>query len=826
MRNNIHIATEVNRIILIAGEEAERLGNNCVMPDHLFLAILRDGNSKAYKVLEKLGAAIKDIKQDIDKANRNMETSSGNAEIPLPVSVETQNVLGAMVSLARKEDTENVDSLHLLRAIIENGQGIADKVLKNHGINLTRSLDEIMQRKQTQAPMHDDNRPARRTSQDYTEEHTASPSESIIGQFGTDLTAEAAKGNLDPVIGRNNEIDRIIQILGRRKKNNPILVGDAGVGKSAIVEGLASRIAGHKVPSVLAFKRIVSLNLASVVAGTKYRGEFEERLKTIINELSKDRNTIVFIDEIHTIVGAGNASGSMDAANMLKPALSKGEIQCIGATTAEEFRKTIEKDPALERRFQKVNVEQTDYDETLRILYGIRQKYEDFHKVIYDDSALAACIKLTDRYINGRSLPDKAIDAMDEAGAWMHLSSEKQDNKANKLYNRLSSARAEKQAAVKDGQFVKAASLFRKEKELNRQLDRYYESTSLPEEKPHVTKDDIAKIVARMSGIPIEKIAETEAEKLTSLSNRIKSRIIGQDMAVNSVVNAIKRSRSGLKNPERPIGTFIFFGPTGVGKTALAKAVAEELFGSPDSLIRMDMGEFSEKFTSSRLVGAPPGYVGYDNGGELSEKVKKHPYSVILLDEIEKAHPDIYNMLLQIMDEGRLTDSNGRNVDFRNCIIIMTSNAGSREIQGYGNGLGFAGTLEAEKGKRNAAEKAIGNIFPPEFLNRVDEQIHFHGLTKDNILKILNNELAKLKKRTKEIGYDLEISQGAKEFVAEKGYDSRFGARYLNRTIGRLIEDPLADELLSRAAQPSETSNKKITIRLARSKNEKKLEIL
>lgn len=829
MKDNMYIMREVNRIMLLAREEAERLGNENIRPDHLFLAILRDGNNRAYRTLKSLDADTKEIKLELDSIYRVVPAPPYDEEIPLPASVEAQNVLGKMISEAKKENTEKVDSLHLLCAILGSKESRAKDILEKQGI----SLEDIVRNAGLPENLPAGNRAKPDEGQQLHEgqrpnERRQAPARpvSMLQEFGTDLTSEAESGRLDPVIGREEEIERLIRILGRRKKNNPLLIGDSGVGKSAIVEGLAAKIAGHRVPKNFIGKRIISLDMPSVVAGTKFRGEFEERLKSIINELSRRQDIILFIDEIHTIIGAGSASGSIDAANMLKPALARGEIQCIGATTREEFTKTVEKDAALERRFQKIPVEPTDFDGTLAILKGIKGKYEDYHGVVYTEEAMRECIRLTERYINGRALPDKAIDAMDEAGSMLHLSATGTDSKALRLYNKLASIKSEKQQAAKSGDFIKAAALFRKERSMNEQLS----GTGEPEKngKMTVTADHIAAVVSEMSGIPVEKIAESEAEKLSSLSDRIKRRIIGQDEAVDSVANAIKRSRSGLKDPGKPIGTFIFFGPTGVGKTELAKAVAEGIFGSQDSLIRVDMGEFSEKFTSSRLIGAPPGYVGYDNGGELSEKVRKHPYSVVLLDEIEKAHPDIFNMLLQIMDEGKLTDSNGRSIDFRNCIIIMTSNAGSREMQDFGDGLGFlSGEEKKNAGRKSAAEKAIRNIFPPEFLNRIDVQVHFNPLTKNDMLKIADIELSKLKRRMKENGYVLEISEGVKRLIAEKGYDPKFGARPLKRAIQNLIENPAADEIIRiKTGQAGSSERRKIVFRLSRGTSEKKIEIV
>lgn len=818
MKDNLYITGEVNRIIVLAREEAERLGNESILPDHIFLAILRDGNNRAYWILKSFNIKLTAIKKELDDIHKVVPSPAYNEDIPLPASVEAQNILGKMISEAKKDNAGRVDSYHLLCAILYNGTGHIGEILQKHGIG----IDDII----NNARRKEDNPFNERIQERETGKE--SRTRSLLYDFGTDLTLKAEKGELDPIIGRDEEIERLIQILGRRKKNNPLLIGDAGVGKSAIVEGLAERITDRRVPENFLYKRVISLDLPSIIAGTKFRGEFEERLKNIIDELSERNDIILFIDEIHTIVGAGSASGSMDAANMLKPALANGSIQCIGATTTEKFRKSLEKDAALERRFQKVTIEQTDYDSTLKILYGIKDRYQEYHGVYYDDQAISACITLTERYVNGRSLPDKAIDAMDESGSMLHLLNSGGDPKTLKSYRRLAEIKTAKQKAAQEGSFIEAAELFLQEQKINRQISSRNRTGYGFKEKPRVTKDLVAKVVAEMSGVPVEKIAESEAEKLSTLADRIKKRIVGQDEAVESVVDAIKRNRSGIRAPERPIGTFIFFGPTGVGKTELAKTVAEELFGSKNSLIRIDMGEFSEKFTSSRLIGAPPGYVGYDAGGELSEKVRKRPYSVVLLDEIEKAHPDIFNMLLQVMDEGRLTDSNGRNIDFRNCIIIMTSNAGSREMQEYGEGMGYAVAKgrEQDMARKNIAEKVIKHIFPPEFLNRIDDQIHFNSLTRDDILKIVNIELSGLKKRVKEAGFVLAISEGAKDQIAKEGYSSKYGARPLKRAIQRLVETPVADAIINLRPTHCDSALKTINIRLSRkSGSEQKLEI-
>lgn len=817
MAKNMYIASELNRILVLAKEEAERLGNDLIMPDHLFLAILRDGNNRAYHVLKSLKADVESLKTGIDDFHRVTPPPPYDENRHLPISIEVQNLMNRTLIEAKREGVDKADSLHLLCAILENDEGHCSELMKQMGISYETAV-------KMSAPIENGNgETAGQPGKKEKEEAKDNAKSGTLDSFSTDLTAAAEAGRLDPVIGRESEIERVIQILGRRKKNNPLLIGEAGVGKSSIAEGLAIRIFQKRVPRNLLKKRIVSLDLPAIVAGTKFRGEFEERMKIILNELSGRDDVILFIDEIHTIVGAGGASGSIDAANMLKPALARGEIQCIGATTTEEFRRTIEKDAALERRFQKVSIEEPDFKETLEILKGIKGHYEKYHNVRYTDSALEQCIRLTQRYINGRCLPDKAIDAMDEAGSMLHIINIGGDSKAIHLYNRLAEIKTKKQDAARSGDFVTAASLFRKEKELNKRLQA--EENQEEGEPDTVTEDHISAVVSSMSGVPVERIAESEAERLLKLADRIKARVIGQDHAADSVCRAIIRSRSGIKDPSRPIGTFIFFGPTGVGKTEMAKAIAEELFGSKDSIVRVDMSEFSEKFTSSRLIGAPPGYVGHEEGGELSEKIRRKPYSVVLLDEIEKAHPDIFNMLLQVMDEGHLTDSNGKKIDFRNSIIIMTSNAGSREMMEYGNGLGFMTSSGRPdlKGRKTAADKAIQGIFPPEFLNRIDEQIHFRSLDKEDILKIVSLELGKLKARLKEMGYSFEITRTAKEFLAEKGFDPKYGARPLRRAIQEFVENPLAEKIVMMS---QDRTKNRFSIRMSRNQEKRGIEVV
>ena len=627
---------------------------------------------------------------------------------------------------------------------------------------------------------------------------TTSTDTPVLNRFGNDITRAAEEGRLDPVVGREREIERIIQILSRRKKNNPVLIGEPGVGKSAIVEGLALRIKQHKVSRLLFDKRVVSLDMASLVAGTKFRGQFEERIKAILDELKKDKNIILFIDEIHNIVGAGNASGTMDAANLLKPALARGELQCIGATTLDEYRKNIEKDGALERRFQKVIVEQTTPEETLQILKNIKKNYEDHHNVVYTDAALEACVKLTQRYVSDRFFPDKAIDALDEAGAKAHVLNVNAPKEIEELEAKITEITEKKQKAAKAQDFEAAANYRDEAHTLQMELQQKKEDweNDLSRHRITVDADKIAEVVAMMTGVPVQRIAQSEGFRLLQMGDELKAKIIGQDEAIDKIVKAIRRNRVGLKDPNRPIGTFMFLGPTGVGKTYMAKKLAEFLFDSSDALIRIDMSEYMEKFTVSRLVGAPPGYVGYEEGGQLTEKVRRKPYSVVLLDEIEKAHPDVFNTLLQVMDEGRLTDSLGRSVDFKNTLIIMTSNIGTRQLKDFGGGVGFNTGRNEKEYSRGVIQKALNKAFSPEFLNRVDDIIMFNNLDKDDIIKIIDIELASFYKRVAELGYSLSVTDAAKEFIVEKGYDSQFGARPLKRAIQKYIEDDLAEMIL------------------------------
>lgn len=740
----IRISDELNDIIRYARDEAMRTGSYGIGPDHLFLGVLRHGDNAAFRTVTGLGIDADNFKRFIDSHIFTNEPIPYAESDKISFTRYAQNVLSITVLEASKQGVTEANSLHLLLlALCRTTENYGQAYLRQHGVDYGRLLsymrDEGMLGKD---PEQEDDK-----SEDDQQEtnQESKPEKSVIEDFGFDLTKAAAEGKLDPVVGRETEIARVIEILGRRKKNNPMLIGEPGVGKSAIVEGIALRIAGGSISPALAKKRLISLDIASVVAGTKYRGDFEKRLKSIIKEASSNPDIILFIDEFHTIVGAGGAQGSLDAANILKPALARGELQCIGATTMDEFAKIVEKDGALDRRFQKIVVEPTDIQQSITILENLKPNYEDFHKVTYNDEAIEACVRLTDRYITDKSLPDKAIDALDEAGSMIRLNLTKDKRKGN-----------------------------------------------------IVDAEDIATVVSKMTGIPVNKVAESEGNRIMKMKGRLQSRIIGQDDAIEKVVRAIQRNRAGLKDPNRPIGTFLFFGPTGVGKTQLAKCLAEYLFDSQENIVRIDMGEYMEKFTVSRLVGAPPGYVGYEEGGQLSERVRRKPYCVVLLDEIEKAHPDIFNILLQVLDEGRLTDSNGRVVSFRNTIVIMTSNVGSRELDEYGSGVGFATSGKSvSKNRQSVLEKAIRKSFPPEFINRVDERIFFNALTKEDIEKIIDIELKDLRARAEEAGYKLVVTPSAKRFIADAGFDPAFGARPLKRAVMKYVEDPVSEFIIS-----------------------------
>lgn len=744
----ISISDELNLIVQYAREEAMRTGSYGIGADHLLLGILRHGDNTACTALRGLGADPDNMKRFLDLHVFKQGAVPYSDIDQIVLSRGAQSLLNLTLLEAARLGHSQADGTHLLLAVCRTSDNYSQMYLKDKGITYPVLLEWLKEQKLLagREPEKETEEEKQKLDEDVAsavEENTA-VMENNVEDFGTDLTKAAEAGALDPVVGRETEIGRIIEILGRRKKNNPMLIGEPGVGKSAIIEGLALKIAAGDVPPGLSRKRLISLDIASVVAGTRYRGDFEKRIKGIIENLKANPDTILFIDEFHTIVGAGNAGGSLDAANILKPALARGEIQCIGATTIDEFTKTIEKDGALDRRFQKVVVEAADVQQAVSILKSLQGNYESFHNVKFTDQAIDACVKLSDRYITDKALPDKAIDAMDEAGSMVRL--------------RL--------AKNKKGSNV-------------------------------VDADDIACVISRMTGIPVSKVAESEGQRLLEMKERLQKEVIGQDEAVDTVVRAIQRNRAGIKDPERPVGTFLFFGPTGVGKTKLAKSLAEFLFDSADSLIRVDMSEYSEKFSSTRLIGAPPGYVGHEEGGQLSEKVRRKPYCVILLDEIEKAHPDIYNLLLQVLDEGRLTDSMGRTVSFKNTIVIMTSNVGSREIEEYGNGMGFARAgQDTGKDRKSILDKSIKKVFPPEFVNRVDEKVFFNSLTRSDIEKIIDIEVKDLKDRMEEAGYKLSVSAAAKQFVADEGYDPAYGARPLKRAVTKYIEDPVSEYII------------------------------
>lgn len=810
-----NFSQRVNDVLGYSREEAERLQSPFIGPEHLFLGILRDGTGNAINALRSSGVRLSDIKQKIEEIIKlSADHLPENQE--LIISKSTDRVLKMSILEARLMKSSTTDTEHLLLAILKDQSTTIAQLLESNEIDYVRIQDFL--KKQADPgfetpsmgggiPDDDDDDELEEDEKSYKSETTKQSGSytktandtPVLDNFGMDMTKAAEENRLDPVVGREQEIERLAQVLSRRKKNNPVLIGEPGVGKSAIVEGLALRIVQRKVSRVLFDKRLISLDMASIVAGTKYRGQFEERIKAILNEMSKNPNIILFIDEIHTIVGAGGATGTLDAANMLKPALARGEIQCIGATTLDEYRKNIEKDGALERRFQKVMVDPTTSEETLQILKNIKERYEDHHNVIYTPEALEACVKLTDRYISDRNFPDKAIDALDESGSRVHIANIVVPKEIEELEKLIEATREDKIKAVKSQNYELAASFRDKEKEYLSQLDlakKKWEE-QIQEHRETVDEEKIAEVVAMMSGVPVQRIAQAEGNKLLQMSDILTKTVIGQDDAVSKVVKAIQRNRVGLKDPNKPIGTFMFLGPTGVGKTHLAKILAEYLFDSKETLIRLDMSEYMEKFTVSRLIGAPPGYVGYEEGGQLTEKVRRKPYSVILLDEIEKAHPDVFNLLLQVMDEGRLTDSLGRRVDFKNTIVIMTSNIGTRQLKDFGHGVGFSTGEADEKGfSRGVIQKALNRAFSPEFINRIDDIIMFDQLDKDAIYKIIDIELKGFYQRVENLGYKLTLTEGAKSFIASKGYDIQFGARPLKRAIQKYLEDEMAEMII------------------------------
>ena len=821
----------VSDIITYSREEATRLRNRYIGPEHLLLGMLRDGGGKAIEILHRLGTDLGGVKARLEACLRDhTNIEEGNmppvAEADITLSPLAARILKMCILEARLLKSPKADAEHMLLAILKDGDNLAATVLEENQVDY-QSVYELLSMKS----------PNPRAGMGFTEDDEedeedmgmarsggsgntgaqASPQTTsrkptndtpVLDNFGIDMTRAATEGKLDPVVGREREIERLAQILSRRKKNNPVLIGEPGVGKSAIVEGLALRIIEKKVSRVLFDKRVIMLDMAGVVAGTKYRGQFEERIRSIINELQKNPNVILFIDEIHTIVGAGAAAGTMDAANMLKPALARGEIQCIGATTLDEYRKSIEKDGALERRFQKVLVEPTTAEETLQILRNIKDKYEDHHNVSYTDEALEACVKLTGRYISDRNFPDKAIDALDEAGSRAHLANISVPKAIEEQEKLIEDTRNRKTEAVKAQNYELAAGFRDREKELATQLDEMkaeWES-QLKDHRQVVGEEEIANVVSMMSGVPVQRMAQAESQKLAGMKEALQAQVVAQDAAIEKLVKTILRSRVGLKDPNRPIGTFMFLGPTGVGKTHLAKQLARYMFGSDDALIRIDMSEYMEKYTVSRMIGAAPGYVGYEEGGQLTEKVRRKPYSIVLLDEIEKAHPDVFNILLQVLDEGRLTDNNGRTVDFKNTVIIMTSNIGTRQLKEFGRGIGFAAQSRANDNEysRSVIQKALNKTFAPEFLNRLDEIITFDQLSLEAITRIVDIELGALAQRVGQIGYKLEVDESAKRFLATKGYDVQFGARPLKRAIQNYLEDGLSTLIVTEEVKPGD----------------------
>ncbi len=796
----------VKDVISYSREEALRLGHDYIGTEHLLLGLIREGDGMAIKILKGLGVDTPRLRRSIEDAVKGTTGTTVNLG-NIPLTKQAEKVLKITYLEAKIFKSEVIGTEHLLLSILRDDDNIASQILLQFNINYDIFKAEVEQNKDTfkdEAPGSPAGDDEFREEESFSQPKKVSDIKSktpVLDNFGRDLTKAAEEGRLDPIVGRDKEIERVSQILSRRKKNNPILIGEPGVGKSAIAEGLALRIVQRKVSRVLFNKRVVTLDLASLVAGTKYRGQFEERMKAVMNELEKSPDVILFIDEIHTIVGAGGASGSLDASNMFKPALARGEIQCIGATTLDEYRQYIEKDGALDRRFQKVMVEPASPTETIEILNRIKEKYEEHHGVTYTDEAINACVSLTSRYITDRFLPDKAIDALDESGSRVHLTNIHVPQNIIDIEQKIEEIKVEKNRVVRSQKYEEAAKLRDTEKHLLEELERAKAEweAETKTKRYTVTEDNVAEVVSMMTGIPVQRVGQTDSMKLLAMPETIAGKIIGQNEAIKKLTKAIQRTRAGLKDPKKPIGSFIFLGPTGVGKTELAKELARFMFDTEDSLIQIDMSEYMEKFAVSRLVGAPPGYVGYEEGGQLTEKVRRKPYSVVLLDEIEKAHPDVFNILLQVLDEGQLTDSLGRKVDFRNTIVIMTSNIGARQLKDFGQGVGFttsAKTLQSETHSRSVIENALKRAFAPEFLNRIDDVIVFNSLGKEEIFKIIDIELQALFTRVKALGYSVELTESAKEFIADKGYDSAFGARPLKRAIQKYLEDPIAEEIL------------------------------
>lgn len=844
---NNPFSQRISDVIQFSKEEANRLRNNYIGPEHLLLGLIREGEGKAVQILKDLYVDLEMVKKTLENDLRSSAVTPENYSEDITFDEKASKILKMSILESRILKSPATDTEHMLLAIMRENQNKASQILEENEVTYQKVMDKLVPKAEPQSGLdfgEDEeeeeegirrqptgngessffSQEAKQTTR--TQQQKPNNDTPVLDSFGTDMTKAASEGKLDPIVGREKEIERLAQILSRRKKNNPILIGEPGVGKSAIVEGLALRIIEKKVSRILFDKRVIALDMTAVVAGTKYRGQFEERIRAILNELKKNPNIILFIDEIHNIVGAGSAAGSMDAANMLKPALARGEIQCIGATTLDEYRQNIEKDGALERRFQKVIVEPTTPEETLQILQNIKEKYEEHHNVTYTDEALEACVKLTDRYITDRNFPDKAIDAMDEAGSRVHLKNITVPKEIEQQEQMIDEARTHKNEAVRLQDFELAASFRDREKSLMSELEDMKQrwKESLKENRETVDKEQIADVVSMISGIPVQRMAQAEGIRLKGMKEQLLAKVIAQDKAVDTLVKAIQRSRVGLKDPNKPIGTFLFLGPTGVGKTHLAKELAKQMFGSADALIRIDMSEYMEKFTVSRLVGAPPGYVGYEEGGQLTEKVRRKPYSIVLLDEIEKAHSDVFNLLLQVMDEGRLTDSYGRTVDFKNTVIIMTSNIGTRQLKEFGKGIGFAAQTRTDDKEysRSVITKALNKSFAPEFINRLDEIITFDQLDINALEKIIDIELKGLYERMESLGYKLVIDDAVKRFVASKGYDVQFGARPLKRSIQNNLEDELAELILNEDPQAGDT----IHVGLNAEGNEIKMEIV
>jgi ATP-dependent Clp protease ATP-binding subunit ClpC len=814
-----NFSPRVKDVIAYSKEEALRLGHEFIGTEHLMLGLLRDGNGKALSILNTLDIDLNYLRRKVEILSpANPHTASNeNDKKNLHLTRQAERALKTTFLEAKLFQSSSINTAHLLLCILRNENDPTTKLLnkmkidydivKNEFKLLISSDEDYVDKTRSESFPSDEDLPAEESGKDNlfsgsTNKANKKSKTPVLDNFGRDLTFLAIEGKLDPVVGREGEIQRVSQILSRRKKNNPLLIGEPGVGKSAIVEGLALRIVQRKVSRILFDKRVVTLDLASLVAGTKYRGQFEERMKAVMNEIEKNDDIILFIDEIHTIVGAGGATGSLDASNMFKPALARGELQCIGATTLDEYRQYIEKDGALERRFQKVIVEPTSVEESIEILQNIKDKYEIHHNVTYTDEAIKACVKLTNRYMTERFLPDKAIDALDEAGSRVHITNILVPDRILEIEKQLEEVRELKNSVVKKQKYEEAAKLRDDEKNLEKELTVEQETWE-QESKLHretVSEANVAEVVSMMTGVPVNRIAQTESLKLAALPDRIKGKVIGQDEAIKKITKAIQRNRAGLKDPNKPIGSFIFLGQTGVGKTQLAKVLAQELFDSENALIRIDMSEYMEKFAISRLVGAPPGYVGYEEGGQLTEKVRRKPYSIVLLDEIEKAHPDVFNMMLQVLDDGFLTDSLGRKIDFRNTIIIMTSNIGSRQLKDFGQGVGFgtaAKSNQEDSHAKSVIENALKKTFAPEFLNRIDDVVVFNALSREHIHKIIDIELTKLYNRIDGLGYALKLSETAKDYIADKGFDKKYGARPLKRAIQKYIEDSLAEEIIN-----------------------------